>query len=306
MGDSWGGFGFPWPLAVIGLVVAWLVTRSRRDPEQQPAVSLSKDDPAAYRSGGHGGGLPGDGPADGRQQWATQGGTTPQPQPGAQPWNERHQFTPPPASPVAPRRPRKPGPILFLWTLALIALALGTVGIIDLAGVDVAASAYPATALAISGLMLLVGAFYGRAGGIILVALLAAAGTAGATAADKWDPEDTRHAPTSAADVRDSYSIENGKLVVDLSDVTDPARLDGRTIDVSAGLGQVVVIVPDRLDIEWTADVGAGNIIRPGGLGEQGGVDFTDDGTYDVPREIGTLTVNTSVDLGAIEFETAA
>ena len=44
-------------------------------------------------------------------------------------------------------------------------------GIVDLAGADVADAAYPALAVAISGVMLLVGAFFGRAGGLILVGL---------------------------------------------------------------------------------------------------------------------------------------
>lgn len=292
IGDSWGGFGFPWPLAIIGLLVALLVIKSqRRDTGQQPAapVSLSKDEPAAYSAG--------------PQQSAPLAGA-------AQPWNDRGRpvsrpLAPPPP-PAPPGRSRKAGPILFLWTLALMALAIGTVGILDLAGFDVPDSAYPATILAISGLMLLVGAFYGRAGGIILVGLVAAVVAAGASITDNWDPQDTRYVPTSAADVRDRYSIETGRLVVDLSEVSDPAELAGRTIDISADLGQIIVILPDRLDVDWHASVDAGNVIRPGKLGEFGGIDFTDDGTYDVPADLGLVKLDTSVDLGAIEFRTAA
>ena len=43
--------------------------------------------------------------------------------------------------------------------------------------------------------MLLVGAFYGRAGGLILLGLLAAVGLAGATAADNWDGTDRHETP---------------------------------------------------------------------------------------------------------------
>ena len=43
--------------------------------------------------------------------------------------------------------------------------------------------------------MLLVGAFYGRAGGLILLGLLATVGLAGATAADNWDGTDRLETP---------------------------------------------------------------------------------------------------------------
>ena len=72
-----------------------------------------------------------------------------------------------PTSAVPPRDPRKRGPLLFWFTLALIALAEGTLGILDLAGAPIIDSAYPALALGITAVMLLVGAFYGRAGGLI-------------------------------------------------------------------------------------------------------------------------------------------
>ena len=42
--------------------------------------------------------------------------------------------------------------------------------------------------LALSGAFLLLGAFWGRAGGLILVGLVAAAATVGATIGDQWDP----------------------------------------------------------------------------------------------------------------------
>ena len=43
--------------------------------------------------------------------------------------------------------PRKKGPILFWFTLALIALAEGALGVVDAAGAHIAAPAYPAPGL---------------------------------------------------------------------------------------------------------------------------------------------------------------
>src|SRR5690606_37492588 len=88
-----------------------------------------------------------------------------------------------PAAPTAPlsrpRDPRRRGPILFWFALALIALSLGVLGTVDLAGVAVAPSAYPALAMAISATMLVLGAFWGRAGGILFIALVSAVTTVG-------------------------------------------------------------------------------------------------------------------------------
>ena len=69
-----------------------------------------------------------------------------------------------------------------------MAVALGALAVVDLAGASVAPSAYPATVLGLSAAFLLLGSFFGRAGGLILVGLLAACGDAGATFADHWDP----------------------------------------------------------------------------------------------------------------------
>ncbi len=48
VGDSWGGYGFPWPLTVIGLVVAVvLLSRDRRNPPAPPPVSYTPYVPGA-------------------------------------------------------------------------------------------------------------------------------------------------------------------------------------------------------------------------------------------------------------------
>ena len=88
-----------------------------------------------------------------------------------------------------PRNPRKRGPKLFWFTMALAALAVGVVGIVDVSGAPVADSTYPAVVVGVVGVMLLVGAFYGRAGGLIFVGLLAAAGTAIGVASEKVDSD---------------------------------------------------------------------------------------------------------------------
>ena len=84
----------------------------------------------------------------------------------------------------------------------------------------VADPAYPAVAVGITGVMLLVGAFYGRAGGLILLGLLSAIGLAGATAADNWEGTDRYETPQTASAVQDKYDFGAGDLTLDLTPST--------------------------------------------------------------------------------------
>ena len=70
----------------------------------------------------------------------------PRPDPTAEPSPRRAPARPPapPAYRPLPRNPRKRGPILFWFTLALAALGVGVLGILDLAGAPIADPAYPA------------------------------------------------------------------------------------------------------------------------------------------------------------------
>jgi len=221
IGDSAGDWGFPWPLAIVGGVIVLIVLAVRGDSHRQPAPPAP---PAAAPSPG----APATGPA-----YPT--------------------FVPPP-----PPNPRKRGPILFWFTMALSALAVGVLGIVDVAGADVTDSAYPALVLGIIGVMLVVGAFYGRAGGLIAVGLLTALVTAGATAAREVDAGHIDERPLLASKVDDTYDLWAGQVELDLTAVQDLRNLNGRTIDVDTTFGRIVVTVPDRLNVVVDADVDAG------------------------------------------------
>ena len=272
-GDTWGASWFPWPLAVIALLVVLLVSRKDRG-RTPPGPAPEYDAPAGTAP----------------QPWTIgwQGGAP------SQPAYRAWEPTP------APRSPRRRGPVLFWFTLALIALAEGVLGIVDLAGVAVAAPAYPALAVAITGLMLLVGAFWGRAGGLILVGLVATAVLAGTTAADNWEGERLERTPTRAAGVEGTYRISTGELVLDLRRVRDLPRLDGRTVRVAGDVGRLEVIVPDGLDAEVHADVdGPGNINLFSE--ETGGIDITMDRTHDGGAGAPELTIDANLSVGQIE-----
>jgi hypothetical protein len=201
--------------------------------------------------------------------------------------------------------PRKKGPILFWFALAVMAVAVGVLGVVDLAGASVAPSAYPALVLALSGAFLLLGAFWGRAGGLILVGLLAAGATVGATVRDQWDPHREVVRPVTSAAVEDSYHLDTGNLVFDLTDVTDPARLDGRTIHLSGGVGQIDIEVPVGLAVVVDAHVSG-----PGGISlfgeDSGGVDTTASASHSGPlSHAPELTIVADLHVGAINAHTA-
>ncbi|WP_167305847.1 PspC domain-containing protein [Nocardioides euryhalodurans] len=271
VGDSWGAYWFPWPLAILGLIVfVWLSRSNRSDADEAGPVHAGTGDDAY-------------GPYD--------------------------AGSPPPATwasaPVAPRPrdPRKRGPLLFWFTLALLAFALGVLGIVDLAGVAVADSAYPALAVGVIGTMLVVGSVIGRAGGLILLGLVASTALVGATLADRWEGEQIYAAPVTADGVGEDYSMTTGELVVDLTDVRDPEQLDGRTIAVSGEAGRIEVIVPEEMDVQVEADVDG-----PGGYdlfgSEGGGIDWTQQASHDGGPDAPEVTIDARLSVGEITVTT--
>lgn len=264
LGHTWWGSGYPWGLLVIAGIVALVATAfPRRDRSRPDAPDVT----------------------------ATTGVTAGTPAP------------PPYVEQPRPVNPRKKGPILFWFALAVMAVALGVLAVVDLAGASVAPSAYPALVLALSGAFLLLGAFWGRAGGIILVGLLAAAATVGATIGDQWDPHREVVRPVSSAAVQGSYHLDAGNLVVDLSQVTDPEALDGRTVHVSGGVGHLDITVPTGVNVVTHASISG-----PGGINafgqDSGGVDTTVDTVHRAGPGAPTLTIDADLHIGAIDLAT--
>ncbi|QDH10771.1 PspC domain-containing protein [Nocardioides dongxiaopingii] len=248
LGDSLGGWGFPWPLAVAGaLLLAFMLVRGN-GPRVHPLLRPGGTPPPypTYDPAYDPTYDPTTGPvaAPGAPSLAKTPASGPTPPPPG-------SWVPPTSTHVLPpARPRRRGPVLFWYALALIAAGLGVLGMADLAGAAVADSAYPALALGVSAAMLLLGAFWGRAGGIILLGLVSAVATAGALVADEVDAGRVDQTPTTAAAVSDRYDLTVGEIRLDLSEVSDPENLDGRTIEVEVDFaGRIEVVVPDGVDV---------------------------------------------------------
>lgn len=290
LGDWAGAFWFPWPLAIGAALVVWFLHRKQQSLETTGARPPVYDgqvpaDSAAY--------APGYDPAYG-PGYAP--GYAPEYDP-AGPWASYDR-------PRRPRNPRKRGPILFWFTLALIALAGGVLGVVDVAGVPVADSAYPALALGITALMLVVGSFYGRAGGLILVGLVAALATAAATVGGSIGDETHYYAPTDASEVRDAYDFGGGRFTLDLSDVSDVDELDGRDVSIDGVGGVVEVVVPDGMDVDVSTQV-------VGGQSEvfdqrSDGFDITQDGFLDGGDDVPDMSITIDLVGGEIVVREAA
>jgi phage shock protein PspC (stress-responsive transcriptional regulator) len=257
LGDTWWlGFGGGWPPPVVPLLavglVAWLLLRNRGDgrggavaPGTSPtgAAPASATDDAA-----------GDPTGDATGEAA---GYAPSPAYAVPAWPAAGPpvYPPPPAVPRE-RRPRS----LFGPTMALVALALGVVAVVDLAGTALPWAVYPAAALTVIGLALLVGSFAGRTTGLVLTGLVAGSVLAVAV----WAPDlrigDLAARPATAAALQEEYAYTVGQVHLDLTGIEDLEALDGRVVDISMRAGEVVVDVPEGLDVDVSSTADAGRL----------------------------------------------
>lgn len=260
MGDAWGGFGrhglwawgIAWPIGIIIVVVAVVggfgqrrAATGRPGPAGVDTAWSSATAPAAEAPSG---------PAS---AMGVPGAPTPPP---PTTWAAPAPSGPPP--PAVPSRPRRTGPILFWPTLALLAVGFGLLGLYD-AHHHVAPGAYAALGLSVIGAMLVLGAFVGRAGGLILLGLLSLPALVVSSVAGgaHWQGRTVHYQPASSTQVRGDYHLTNGNLVVDLSGVSDAGSLSGRTVVVRFRAGQAEVDVPPGVAVEVDASLGvAGDI----------------------------------------------
>ncbi|HET8559927.1 MAG TPA: PspC domain-containing protein [Marmoricola sp.] len=256
LGNAWGGawrgvWHVSWLLVAIALVALLVLNRDRRHaagprssaPRQPGAPAATYGDTATAS-------------APAAEQPAV-GASAPLP------WE-------PPVPP--PARRRRTGPVWFWPTLALIAIGLGTLALIDR---PLPAGSYAALALAIIGAMLLLGAFVGRGGGLVALGILATIALVASTTAGRigfdGHAQDMIRVPVTATAVQSSYHVDAGRIMLDLSQVSDPGALDGRTVAVSANAGDIEVTVPRGVDVVVNADISYVGGIHVDGQSREGG-----------------------------------
>ncbi|WP_158602784.1 PspC domain-containing protein [Jiangella rhizosphaerae] len=213
---------------------------------------------------------------------------------------------PPPPVPEPPARPAKQRSALGLITFCLALVSVGVLAANDATWATYPPAMYVAVPLGIVALGLLVGAWYGRSRGLIVLGFLLSIALVPATWASQWDWEDVGDATyryTSAAQVPDGPQEHGGgSITYDLSalSLTDAQTV---TLDVSQGVGELTVILPRDADVTvGRAAVDAGDLTvfeeSRDGVGQQI-VDVVNLGT-DGP---GGGTIILDLELGAGDLE---
>jgi hypothetical protein len=223
------------------------------------------------------------------------------PSPAAPPAPTVPPWRPPPVPPQPPSR-------LGLLTLSIAVLAIGGLFAADLLGYSVTGLAYLAAPIAIIGLGLVVGAWFGRARWLIplgIVAIIALGGAAAAFDDGHWKRPrigQITWTPVAVQEIEDSYRQDVGDLHLDLSDVD----FSGQSVDVTVevALGNLRVDLPPDVDVTVDATVDAGNADvldhSWNGLGSQTRTvtDLGDDGPGG-----GALHITANVNLGNLEVQ---
>jgi phage shock protein PspC (stress-responsive transcriptional regulator) len=230
-------------------------------------------------------------------------------------WQLAHRDDPPPASSVSaaadpatgasapPPRPRKPS--LLAPVLGALLAACGVFGLLAVLDVyELDADIALAAALAVVGAAIAGGAFTGfRVGGLVglgLVLLAAFAVASSSPVSFGSGVGDQTERPLDAAALERSYEYGIGDYELDLSRVDLP---EGEThVEVSLGIGELTVFVPEDAAVEIDAHAGAGEVTILGSRDDGIGADreFTLAGPDpDSP----TLVLDASVGVGEITIE---
>jgi len=175
------------------------------------------------------------------------------------------------APPRAPAAPRPHSPLAW-YVVAALLVGIGLLALVSqVANVDVAPGQFFGAALAVVGIGLVVGAWWGRARILILLALLLlpmAIVASFVTAPLEGGLGEQRFAPANAAELQSEYRMMGGRLLLDLTQLSITAQ--PIHIAASVAVGQLLVIVPPGASVQVHTRVGAGAAIVFG------------------PREVGT------------------
>lgn len=206
---------------------------------------------------------------------------------------------PPPAPPRPPRRPRS---ILGRLTLGVILAVVGVAALLDqLKMVTIEPAQYVALALTITGLGLVVGAWIGRAYGLIALGVILVPVMLVASVAPvpmRGGVGDVEHRPLTLEAVQDRYSLGAGQLELDLSAVQFPATTT--RVEVSVGAGETTIIVPDDVTVAVNGElrVGDAHVLGTTTIGRP----FVGDLGSKIDEGTGTGRLELSIDIGVGEL----
>lgn len=205
---------------------------------------------------------------------------------------------PPARPPAPPDRPR-----LGSLTLSLLLLVAGVAALLDAAeAIDLTAQGVLAGGLVLVGAGLAVGAWFGRARGLIplgIVVTLALMAVAAVDLPFRGGFGERVWRPTAVADVT-AYELVAGDATLDLTDL--PLGESERTVEASVGFGELTVVVPEGVNVEVDGHVGMGVLTVFGDM--QDGVDL--DAGETATGEVVQLRVQVHVGMGEVVVRRAA
>ena len=263
--DSGPGLGGLGVLVVVAVLVVLLLRNGSRPPvapapaAQQPAAPAPE--PGAY---GQTPGTAYSAPAAYPPAPSSYAPTAPLPPPPGGPGYPAYASPSPP--PLPPPGPPKERSILGRVTLCIALIVVGLlVGWNAATDSDVPARVVIAAALAVVGGGLLVGAFVGRArglivAGVVLVLLASVASVSGVQVrggvGDRtWDPQ-------TVGQLRSEYKLGIGEATLDLS-ALDLSTAGRQRVEVRHGIGDLLIVVPADAVVLVNAEVRAGELQWP-------------------------------------------
>ena len=179
---------------------------------------------------------------------------------------------------------------LVLGAILLLIGAAWLVVTLDL--VDLPIQSAMAAGLILIGIVILV---VGRHGGLVTLGVILTVMLAFMSLLDvpfEGGVGERTFRPASTADLRQEYRMAIGRLTVDLT------SLEGTTIsdvEISLGIGQVVVILPDEVSVRVEGDAGAGQVMILGS--EQNGLGVE----HSITENDAVFEVRVAVGLGQVE-----
>jgi phage shock protein PspC (stress-responsive transcriptional regulator) len=213
----------------------------------------------------------------------------------------------PPYQPPRPRPPKPPKPPrerskLGRLTFFAVVVVIGLMAVLDMAGAAFAVSAYFAAALVTIALGLIAGAWFGRARGLIALALLTSLGLLISTGTERWGGElgNSVYRPSTIGAVADRYDFTAGNATLDLRDIDFTGQQ--QTITLTMKLGQIRVLLPEKVDTTTSLQVHNGRGLIFGR--EFTGRSVNDEAVTDLGTDGaggGTLKLDIELDTGNVE-----
>jgi phage shock protein PspC (stress-responsive transcriptional regulator) len=206
-----------------------------------------------------------------------------------------------PPAPVAPRRRRLP---IFLVAFGSLIAAAGLLGLLDLLDVvDVDWTLALAGGVIFLGVATAVGAFFGGAGALAALGAVFAMVLVLVAIADlplRGSVGDRFERPIGSGELKREYQQAVGKLTLDLRDIELPPATT-TAVSASVGIGELVLYVPEDIDVEVVSHVSAGEALVFGRRNNGWDVDRSDVAVAEGVPSAPELVLDADVGFGDIE-----